>query len=136
MLSSKGILATRNFPAPVEARLRHDYQAILNPEDRLYGQEELLDAAKGIDALFACATEQFDAEVIGRLDKSVKIIGMLSVGTDHIALDAARARGLVITITPDVLSEACADIAMMLLLAAARRAGEADRLVRGGSWRG
>ena len=109
---------------------------ILNPEDRLYGQEELLDAAKGIDALFACATEQFDAEVIGRLDKSVKIIGMLSVGTDHIALDAARARGLVITITPDVLSEACADIAMMLLLAAARRAGEADRLVRGGSWRG
>lgn len=136
MLSSKGILATRNFPAPVEARLRRDYQAILNPEDRLYGQEELLDAAKGIDALFACATEQFDAEVIGRLDKSVKIIGMLSVGTDHIALDAARARGLVITITPDVLSEACADIAMMLLLGAARRAGEADRLVRGGSWRG
>ena len=136
MLSSKMILATRKFPAPVEDRLRCDYQAILNPEDRLYGQEELLAAARGMDALFACATERFDAEMIRRLDESVKMIGMLSVGTDHIALDAARERGLVITNTPDVLSEACADIAMLLLLAAARRAGEANRLDRGGGWRG
>lgn len=136
MPGKKRILATRKFPGPVEARLTRDYQAILNPEDRLYDTEKMLAAARGMDALFACSTERLDAEVIARLDDTVGMIGLMSVGTDHVGLEAAHKRGIVITNTPDVLSEACADIAMMLLLAAARRAGEADRLVRGGTWRG
>ena len=105
MLSSKSILATRKFPAPVEDRLSRDYQTILNPEDRLYGTEALLVAARGMDALFACATERFDAGAIGRLDKSVKIIGMLSVGTDHLDLAAAKGIEVVVRhIRPEELS--------------------------------
>jgi len=130
------ILATRRFPDAVERRLARDYRARLNPDDRLYDRAGLIAAADGADGLFVSATEQFDAGQIARLPASVAILGTLSVGLDHIDLDAARARGLVITHTPDVLSEACADTAMLLLLAAARRAREGDTMVRDGSWTG
>jgi lactate dehydrogenase-like 2-hydroxyacid dehydrogenase len=133
---NKRVVATRKFPDPVERRLALDYQAVLNPNDRIHDAESLLEIAAGADALFACATERFDAETLNRLDDTVRVIGTLSVGTDHIDLGAASDRGIVVTNTPDVLSEACADVAMMLLLAAARRAHEANRLVRSGAWQG
>jgi lactate dehydrogenase-like 2-hydroxyacid dehydrogenase len=136
MPDKKRILATRRFPAAVEARLARDYAGVLNAGDRLYDADALVRAARGMDGVFATATESFPAGVVERLPDSVRILATMSVGTDHIDLAAARARGLVVTYTPDVLSEACADIAMLLLLAAARRAYEGDRLVRSGEWRG
>ena len=136
MTKKPRILATRRFPDAVEHRLASDYRAVLNAEDNLYGPDPLIAACAGIDGLFATATERFDAAQIARLPATVGILATLSAGTDHIDLDAARTRGLVVTNTPGVLSEACADLAMMLLLAAARRAHEGDSMVRSGAWTG
>jgi len=87
------ILATRRFPDAVERRLARDYRARLNLDDRLYDPAGLVAAAEGADGLFVSATERFDADQIARLPTSVGILGTLSVGLDHIDLDAARASG-------------------------------------------
>lgn len=129
------VLVTRKLPALVEARISRDYQARLNPEDKAYGADELVALAEGADALLPCHTEVLSREVIDRLPGSVRIIANFSVGVNHVDLEAAAARGIVVTNTPDVLSDATAEIAILLMLGAARRAGEGERLVRMGAWK-
>ncbi len=129
------VLVTRRLPQAVEDRLRRDYEPRLNPEDRFYSSDELIERAQGADALLPCHTEDLSAEVIARLPDSVRAIANFSVGVDHVDLEAAKARGIIVTNTPDVLSDATAEIAMMLMLGAARRASEGERLVRAGEWR-
>lgn len=128
------VLVTRKLPQAVRARLSRDYQPAFNKEDRLYPIDELLERAEGMDAILACHTEHFTADVISRLPESVRAIANFSVGVDHVDLDAAKSRGLVVTNTPDVLSDATAEIAMLLMLGAARRASEGERLVRTARW--
>ncbi len=128
------ILVTRRLPPNVEARLERDYQPLFNPEDRRYGTDELLAKAAEADAVLACHTEDFSAPVIERLPARVRILANFSVGVDHVDLDAARQKGLVVTNTPDVLADATAEITMLALLGAARRASEGERLVRSGGW--
>jgi lactate dehydrogenase-like 2-hydroxyacid dehydrogenase len=123
------------LPQAVEDRLRRDYEPRLNPEDRFYSSDELIERAQGADALLPCHTEHLSAEVIARLPDSVRAIANFSVGVDHVDLEAAKARGIIVTNTPDVLSDATAEIAMLLMLGAARRASEGERLVRAGEWR-
>jgi len=130
------LLLTRTYPAAVEARARRDYEAELNPEDTPYGPDELIARAAGKDALLLCSPNRLTAETIAGLPASVRIAATFSVGTDHIDLDAARARGLVVTNTPDVLTDATAEIALLLMLGAARRAYEGERLVREAAWTG
>jgi lactate dehydrogenase-like 2-hydroxyacid dehydrogenase len=130
------ILATRRLPPNVETRLDRDYQATLNADDRNYSSAEILDAAEGHDGILCCSTEKFSADVISALPESVKILATFSVGYEHIDISAAERRGLKVTNTPDVLNDATADIAMLCLLAAARRGAEGDRLVRNGEWKG
>ncbi len=129
------VLVTRTLPQAVEDRLRRDYQPRLNPDDRLYSSDALIEAAHGADAILTCHTERFSAGVLERLPRSVRIIATFSVGYDHIDVDAAKRRGVVATNTPDVVSEATAELTILLMLGAARRASEADRLVRSGAWR-
>jgi lactate dehydrogenase-like 2-hydroxyacid dehydrogenase len=129
------VLVTRKLPAAVEARLRRDYQPILNPDDELYDSARILAKAVGVDAILPCHTEKFTAEVIDRLPGQVKIIANFSVGYDHVDIAAAKKRGLVVTNTPDVLSDATAELTIMLMLGAARRASEGERLVRAKKWR-
>ncbi len=129
------ILVTRKLPAAVEDRLRRDYDARLNPDDRLYTSDEVIERAGGADAILPCHTERFSAQVIERLPDSVRAIANFSVGFDHVDLEAAKARGLVVTNTPDVLSDATAELTMLLMLGAARRASEGERLVRSRQWR-
>lgn len=129
------VFATRKLPEAVEARLARDYEAILNPEDRLYSADELVEIAAGADALLPCHTEKLTAEVIGRLPARVKAIANFSVGTDHVDLAAAKAKGIIVSNTPDVLSDATAEIAMLCMLGAARRATEGLALVRESGWR-
>jgi len=129
------ILVTRKLPDAVEDRLQRDYEARLNPEDRLYSPEELIARAEGADAILPCHTEKFTAEVIARLPARVRAIANFSVGYDHVDVAAAKARGIVVTNTPEVLSDATAELTMMLLLGAARRASEGERLVRTGAWK-
>jgi lactate dehydrogenase-like 2-hydroxyacid dehydrogenase len=129
------VLVTRRVPPNVEARVAADYDARLNRDDRLYSTEELLSRSEGADAILCCHTEHFTAEVISRLPASVKAIANISVGVDHCDLAAARERGVVVTNTPDVLSDATAEIAMLLMLGAARRAGEGEHMMRAAAWK-
>lgn len=125
---------TRKLSANTEKRAARDFDVILNEADRLHDAEEIVAMSSRVDAMLPCHSEHFTAEVVERLDPRLKIIANHSVGVDHCDLDALKARGIVVTNTPDVLSDATAEIAMLLLLGAARRAAEGDRLVREGRW--
>ncbi len=129
------VLVTRKLPDSVEDRLRRDYTPILNPNDVLYSGEEIIERARGADAIMPCHTEKFSADVIARLPASVRVIANFSVGYDHVDTQAAKARGLIVTNTPEVLSDATAELTMMLMLGAARRASEGERLVRTREWK-
>jgi lactate dehydrogenase-like 2-hydroxyacid dehydrogenase len=129
------ILVTRKLPASVEERLLRDFEPHLNREDRVYGARELIARAQGVDAILPSHTERLSAEVIAGLPPSVRAICSFSVGFDHIDLQAARDRGIIVTNTPDVLSDATAEIAMLLMLGAARRAHEGAELIRAATWR-
>lgn len=128
------VVVTRKLPAAVEERLGRDYRALFNDEDRRYGSDELLERAAGADGILACHTEQFSREVIERLPDSVRVLANFSVGVDHVDLEAARDRGLIVTNTPDVLTDATAELTLLLMLGAARRASEGERLIRAGRW--
>lgn len=128
------LLVTRHVPPKVEARARRDYDAHLNPQDRIYGTDELLKLLEGRDGAVICPTERMDAATVRRLPASVKALATFSVGHEHIDLAACKARGIAVANTPDVLTDATADIAILLMLAAARRAHEGERLVRERAW--
>ena len=129
------IVVGRKLPENVEARLRRDYRVKLNPDDRLYSTDELLDLCADADGVLPCHTEHFGREVVGRLPAGVKVIANFSVGVDHCDLAALAERGIVVTNTPDVLSDATAETAILCMLGAARRASEGDRMVRDGRWK-
>ena len=130
------LLVTRRLPPAIEARAVRDYQARLNTEDTPRTGADILRLAQGADAVLCCPAERLDGATIGALPPTVKVLGTFSVGYDHIDLAAARTRGLPVVNTPDVLSVATAECAMLLILAAARRAGEGERLVRSVAWNG
>ena len=128
------VLVTRTLPDAVEDRLKQDYNVRLNPDDALYSPDELIELAQEADAILPCHTEHFTPNVVLRLPENVKIVANFSVGVDHCNLEAFRKRGIIVTNTPDVLSDATAEIAILLMLGAARRAGEGERMMRDGSW--
>jgi lactate dehydrogenase-like 2-hydroxyacid dehydrogenase len=128
------LLVTRRLPSAIEALAAKDFDARLTPSD--VAIPDLVDRAAGADAVLCCPGDMLDAKTIAALPASVKVIGTFSVGYDHIDIAAARARGIKLCNTPDVLSVATAECAMLLLLAAARRAGEGERMVRSGTWAG
>ncbi|MEM1074680.1 MAG: D-glycerate dehydrogenase [Pseudomonadota bacterium] len=116
------------------ARARKSYDVILNDADTPGSAEDIIEMSARVDAMMPCHSEHFTAEVVAALDPRLKIVANHSVGVDHCDLDALRARGIAVTNTPDVLSDATAELAMLLMLGAARRAVEGDRLVRTGAW--
>ena len=128
------VLVTRKLPQAVEARLARDYDARFNTEDRVYSSDELVELAADAEAIIPCHTEKLRAELIARLPKSVRAICSFSVGYDHIDLAAAKARGIYVTNTPEVLSDATAEIAVLLMLGAARRVYEGERQIRTETW--
>jgi len=128
------VLVTRRLPEAVEERLRCDYRPILNEDDRQLGPEELVARAQQADAILTTAGEPWTAEMIARLPERLRIIATYSVGYEHIDLAACRARGITVTNTPDVLTEATADVTLLCLLGAARRAFAAQRDLREGKW--
>ncbi len=135
-VSKPSLLLTRKLPEEVEARASRDYSATLNPDDTPWSGPDLAARASGMDGILCSAGDRFDAATIAALPESVRILATFSVGTDHIDLNAAQARGITVTNTPDVLTDATADIALLLMLGAARRASEGERMIREGSWTG
>jgi lactate dehydrogenase-like 2-hydroxyacid dehydrogenase len=129
------IFVTRRLPDDVTRRLTRDYEARLNEHDGVLSADQLVTGAEGADALLVTPTDKLTAEVIGRLPKSIKMIATFSVGYEHIDINAAKQRGLPVSNTPDVLTDATADIALLLLLGAARRAYEGERAVREATWK-
>ena len=130
------ITVTRRLPVPVEERLRRDYRPHFNETDASYDPDTLIRRCQGANGLLCTAVDRLPAGLIFRLPGTIRIIATYSVGVDHIDLEAAADRSIIVTNTPDVLTEATADVAMLCLLGAARRAFEGDRLIREGRWEG
>jgi lactate dehydrogenase-like 2-hydroxyacid dehydrogenase len=130
------LFVTRHLPDAVEARAARDYDARLNTEDTPRTGTDIVRLAAGADAILCCPADRLDAATIAALPASVKAIATFSVGYDHVDMPALRARNIPFCNTPDVLSVATAECSMLLILAAARRAGEGERLVRSGTWGG
>ena len=129
------VLVTRRWPAEVERALQDRFEVVLNGTDQPLSQAELAQAMGEFDVLCPTVSDRIDAEVI-RGGKRVRLIANYGVGFDHIDLTAAKSKGIAVTNTPGVLTDATADIAMTLLLMTARRAGEGERELRAGRWTG
>ncbi|MDQ1155155.1 D-glycerate dehydrogenase [Brevundimonas sp. SORGH_AS_0993] len=130
------IRVTRRLPAKVEGVLAERLGARLNPDDAPLDRYELADAMRNADILVPTITDRIDAELLKAPGNRVRLIANYGAGVDHIDLVAARAAGIAVTNTPDALTEATAELAILLMLMAARRAGEGEREVRAGAWTG
>jgi len=134
------LLVTRKLPPAIEARAAADYDARLNSQDDPWFRDGAEIARRATEAgaagILCAAGDPMHAATFAALPASVRIVTTFSVGTDHVDLAAAKARGIVVTNTPEVLSFATAECAFTLMLMAARRAGEGERLVRAGKWEG
>ncbi len=129
------VFLTRRLPQTIIERLQSSVDLSMNPHDRPLTREELIEGVRGKKGLLCLLTDQIDAEVMDAAP-DLKIIANYAVGYNNIDLQAARDRNIWVTNTPGVLTEATAELAMSLLLAAARRIGEGDQLVRSGQWTG
>lgn len=135
-MGKKRVFLTRRWPDAVERKIGELFEPTFNEGDRPLSENELRAALSGNDALLSTVTDKIGASVFEGADTRTRIIGNFGVGFSHIDLDAARARNIAVTNTPDVLSECTADVAIMLMLMAARRAGEGERELRQGRWTG
>ena len=136
MSSKPRILVTRRWPAAVEQVLAERFDVTLNEGDVPMTAEGLADALRTYDAVLPTVSDRLPAELFAGGGLRAKILGNYGVGYNHIDVAAAKAANIVVTNTPGVLTDCTADIAMTLLLAVARRAGEGERQVRAGEWTG
>jgi len=130
------VIVTRRLPAAVEDLLKREFDAQLNADDRPFTPAELANALRQADGLLPTVTDRITADVLSAEPLRTKIIANFGVGFNNIDVGAAKARGVVVTNTPDVLTDDTADDAIMLLLMVARRGGEGERHVRAGAWTG
>jgi glyoxylate reductase len=130
------VIVTRKLPESVEARMRELFDVRLNEADVSMDRDALAAAIADADVLVPTLTDAIDADLIGRAGARLKLIANFGNGVDHVDLGAARARGIIVTNTPGVLTDDAADMAMALILAVPRRLSEGERLVRSGDWHG
>jgi lactate dehydrogenase-like 2-hydroxyacid dehydrogenase len=130
------VVVTRRLPGVVEEELSQDFDVRLNRDDRPLGSEGLQDALRSADAVLCTVTDKITAEVLSVEPLRARMLANFGVGFNHIDTGAAKSRGLAVSNTPEVLTEATADIAMTLLLMVSRRTGEGERHVRSGAWTG
>lgn len=130
------VVVTRRLPEPVHEALAREFDARLNPEDRPLTADGLREALRQADALLTTVTDKVTADVLSVEPRRARLVANFGVGFNNIDIEAARARGIAVSNTPDVLTDATADLAMTLLLMVARRTGEGERHLRGGQWTG
>ena len=128
------LVVTAYFVDAVESRLQQDFELRRKKNGSRFPLEELLLAADGADAMLVTPADRLDAAFFTRVASSVKVIATHSVGSDHIDLKAAAARKIAIAYLPGISTDAVADITLLLLLGASRRAYEALQVVRSGNW--
>jgi glyoxylate reductase len=129
------VLVTRRLPPAVTERLIREFDAVTNPDDRIMSADEIVAGAQGKNALLVTPADKINAALVERLPASIRMIATFSVGYEHVDLAACKARGISVSNTPDVLTDATADIALLLMLGAARRAYEGERAVREATWK-
>lgn len=133
-MSRKRLWITRRLSDATLERAARDYDVVINHADAPCTAEELIAASAEFDAIIPCHSEHFSADVVAQFADRLQVVANHSVGVDHCDLPALKGRGIVVTNTPDVLSDATAELAMLLMLGAARNAVAGDRIVRSGSW--
>jgi len=131
----KRILITRKLLPSSEKRAAELFDAKLNKEDKLLAKEELIKECNGCDGILSSITDKFDYDVISKLPESIRIISNFAVGFGNIDVDVAKKRNIVVTNTPNVLTDATADIAILILLGASRRAKEGMEWVNKKNWK-
>ncbi|MDJ0610691.1 MAG: D-glycerate dehydrogenase [Kiloniellales bacterium] len=134
-MSKPKVIVTRRWPEAVEQRMSELFDAEFNADDRPMDRAALKAAFGGADAVFATVSDRIDAAVLAGPVRA-RFLGNFGVGVEHIDIQAAKARGIVVTNTPGVLTDATADLTMTLILMVARRAAEGERHVRAGAWTG
>ncbi len=130
------VIVTRKLPDVIETRLMELFDARLNLDDEPFTAAQLKAALAEAHVLVPTVTDRLDDAALSAAGPDLKLIASFGTGVDHIDIAAAKARGLVVTNTPGVLTEDTADMTMALILAVARRLGEGERLVRSGRWTG
>ena len=130
----KKILITRRLLRSCEDKAKELFDANFNLNDELYSQKKLIEMSAGCDGILSALTDKLDAETINKLPDSVKIISNFAVGFGNIDLEAAKKRGIAVANTPDVLTDATAEIGVLLILGACRRASEGIEKAREGGW--
>ncbi|MCH7695556.1 MAG: D-glycerate dehydrogenase [Proteobacteria bacterium] len=135
-MSKPKVIVTRKWPAAVEEKLKEHFDVQLNEDDIPMTTEQLQQALRTADAVCPTVSDSISAEVLSAEPMNAKILGNFGVGFNHIDLGAAKQNDLVVTNTPEVLTDCTADTAMTLMLMVARRAGEGERQVRNKQWTG
>ena len=136
-MSKPKVIITRKWPAEAEAQAKEWFDVVLNEDDHKMSVDELKDAMRNADAVCPTVSDfQINSDIFGVEGRRCKIVSNFGVGYNNIDTEAAKAAGVVVTNTPEVLTDCTADIAMLLLLAVARRGGEGERLVRNKQWDG
>ena len=130
------VIVTRRLPPNVEARMAELFDASFNVGDQPMSRTELARAMAQCDVLVPCISDQIDATLIAAAPDRLQLLASFGSGVDHIDLAAARAKGIIVTNTPGVLTEDTADMTMALILSVPRRLAEGEKLVRSGEWRG
>ena len=125
---------TRRLSDATLERATRDYDVVINHDDQPGTANQLITASAEFDAIIPCHSEHFSADVVAQFSDRLKIVANHSVGVDHCNLPALKGRGIAVTNTPDVLSDATAELAMLLMLGAARHAVAGDKIVRTGAW--
>ncbi len=131
----KKILVTRRLLRSNEDRIKELYNANLNLNDELYSQDKLIELSQGCDGVLSALTDKLDEKTINRLPDSVKILSNFAVGFGNIDLQAAKNRNIIVTNTPEVLTDATAEIGVLLILGACRRASEGIQGARDADWK-
>jgi len=137
MTSKKpSVVVTRKLPDIIETRMMELFAAHLNLTDEPMSQAELTEAVREADVLVPTVTDRIDAALLQAAGERLRLIASFGTGVDHIDFATAKQRGIMVTNTPDVLTEDTADMTMALILAVPRRLSEGERLVRSGNWSG
>ena len=131
----KKILITRRLLQFNEERLKQLYDVKLNSNDELYSQKKLIELSEGCEGILSALTDQLDADTIEKLPKSVKILSNFAVGFGNIDTEAAKKKNITVTNTPDVLTDATAEIGILLILGACRRASEGIEGAKASNWK-
>ena len=128
------VVVTRKLPDLIETRMMELFDAHLNLNDQPFTRDELLNAAQTADVLVPTVTDRIDSDILLNSGAQLKLVANYGTGVDHIDLQSAKKKNITVTNTPDVLTDATAEIAMLLILGACRRANEGIEWVKKKNW--